>query len=200
MDLINFAYGIIPLNSVMKLKTYHLLDCDSQEQISREALAWISEHTDLLTNATGFWNKIDYKHFILLNPALSKYCQKLKLIIREVAVLVADSNDGVPLHIDEAPVVAKINFPVLNTKDTYTEWYDVKNLNQLPTINNQFDQPIPDLTNAVTEKINQVEMTQPMVFNSSVAHRVVIGPKAELPRVVISCMFYKEPIDLLKTD
>jgi len=125
---------------------------------------------------------------------------KLKLIIREVAVLVANSNEGVPLHIDEAPVVAKINFPVLNTRDTYTEWYDVKNLDQLPTINNQFDQPVPDLTNAVTEKINQVEMTQPMVFNSSIAHQVVIGPKAELPRVVISCMFYKEPIDLLKTD
>ena len=188
------------LNTIMQLKTHHLLECDSQEQISREALTWITEHTDLLTNATGFWNKINYKHFILLNPTLSKYCMKLKLIIREVAVLVTNSNEGVPLHIDEKPVVAKINFPVLNTKDTYTEWYNVNNLDQLPNIINQFGQPIPDLTNAITEKINSIEMIQPMVFNSSVAHQVVIGPNAELPRVVISCMFYKEPIDLLKID
>ena len=181
----------------MQLKTYHLLECDTQKQISREALAWIKENTNLLNEADGFWNKIDTKHFTLLNPALSKYCQKLKLILKEVAVLVAHSDQGVSLHIDEAPVVAKINFPVLNTKDTYTEWYDVKNLDQLPMVNNQFDQPVPDLANAIIDTINSVEMTQPMVFNSSIAHKVVIGPTAKLPRVVISCMFYKEPISYL---
>jgi len=182
------------------MKTHHLLECNCLEQIQQEALAWIQQNTDLLTDADEFWNPIDYKHFILCNPTLVEYCKTLKLIIREVAVLIANSNQGLPLHIDEAPVIAKINFPVLNTENTYTEWYDVSNLQDLPNVKNQFGQPVPDLSNAITEKIATVEMTQPLVFNSSIAHRVVVGPKAELPRVVISCMFYKEPIELLQTD
>jgi hypothetical protein len=159
------------------MKTHHMIECPCLEQIQREALNWIKQETDLLTSADEFWNKIDYKHFIMLNPTLALYCTKtLKLIIREVAVLVAHSPAGVPLHTDEPPVIAKMNFPILNTKDTYTEWWDNEQL------------------------IDRVECTQPMVFNSSIPHKVCIGSTAVLPRVSISCMFYKEPIELLQAD
>ena len=158
------------------MKTHHLLNCSCLEQIQQEALSWIEQETDLLTDADEFWNKINYKHFILLNPTLVEYCTSLKLLIREVAVLVAHLPTGVSLHTDELPVIAKMNFPILNTKDTYTEWWDNEQL------------------------IDRVEFTQPMVFNSSIPHKVCIGSTAVLPRVSISCMFYKEPIELLQTD
>ena len=32
---------------------------------------------------------------------------------------------GFNLHIDELPVIAKINFPICNTEHTYNEWYTV---------------------------------------------------------------------------
>lgn len=158
----------------MTLKTHHLLDCDCLEQIQQEALHWISTNTLLLESSDDFWNKIDYKHFIKQNKTLVNWCLAHNFKIREVAVLVAHSKEGVPLHTDELPVIAKINFPILNTKDTYTEW----------CVNDSV--------------IDKVETLTPMVFNSNIPHRVVIGDTAQIPRVQISCMLYNEPIEYLK--
>lgn len=202
MAIINFAYGIIPLNSVMK--AFYVLDCDCQDQIATEALDWIQSNTDLLTlndswQYNNFWNKIDYKDFLSKNSTLIAYCSDLKLKIREVAVLSAHDQSGVVLHVDEGPVTAKINFPILNTADTYTEWYSV-DLSNVPQSISQFGQPhynLHDWDISKLEKIAEVEMTRPVVFNSSIPHRVRIGPIAKLPRIVISCMFFTEPLDYL---
>lgn len=185
----------------MYMKTYHDIECDCLEKIQEESLHWIKTHTDLLTDAPQFWNKIDSKLFLLQNPTLVKFCLDKKLSIREVAVLI--TTDDVTLHVDEGPVVAKLNVPLKNTKDTFTEWYEVPELNDIKSVESPFGNPFLDLQNvdlAKCKKINEVELVTPLIFNSSIPHRVVIGPKAELPRVVISCMFYKEPIELLKTD
>jgi len=158
------------------MKIYKTLDCPSLKQIQKEAKTWIKQETELLTDPPSHWNKIDTKYFIMLNPALSLYCTKtLKLILKEVEVIIADKGD-VPLHTDDDEHVARINFPIQNTKDTFTEWYDGE------------------------RKIEQVEMTKPMVVNSSIPHRVTCGPDAKTPGIVISCAFYKEPIEPLREE
>lgn len=156
------------------MKTHHIIECDCLEKIQEEAITWIRNHTDLLTKADEFWNKIDYKQFLLQNPTLVKWTLENKWAVREVAVLVAHDRNGVPLHTDEPPVVCKLNIPIKNTNNTYTEWWDGDQL------------------------VDRVETTSPMFFNSSIPHKVVIGEDAKLPRVQISCMFFKEPIRYLE--
>jgi len=158
----------------MCMKTHHIIDCECLEKIQEEALVWIKDHTDLLEKADQFWNKIDYKQFLLQNPTLVKWSLENKWAIREVAVLVAHEESGVGLHTDEKPVICKLNIPIQNTKDTYTEWYNGDQL------------------------LDRVETTSPMFFNSDIPHKVVIGDNAKLPRVQISCMFFKEPIHYLE--
>ena len=76
---------------------------------------------------------------------------------------------------DEPPVVAKINFPVLNTRDTYNVWFD-------------------DSGN----EIDRVECTKPIVLRSDIMHTVEVGQKAILPRIQFSFCFYNEPLHLIK--
>ena len=78
-------------------------------------------------------------------------------------------------HKDAPPVVAKINFPVLNTADTYNVWFDDEG-----------------------KEVDRVECVHPIVFRSDILHTVEIGNTAKFPRLQFSFCFYKEPLDLLK--
>jgi len=181
------------------MKTHHIIDCDCLEKIQEESLRWIETHTDLLTNAPQFWNKIESKVFLLQNPTLVKFCLDRKLSIREVAVLVTSIDQS--LHVDEGPVVAKLNVPLLNTKDTFTEWYDVPDIQSVSPVDSPFGNAYLDLKDVdltTCQKISEVEMINPVIFNSTIPHRVKVNPTASLPRVVLSCMFFKEPIHYLQ--
>jgi hypothetical protein len=154
------------------MKCYHKLECDNLVTIQQETLLWINQHPELF-ETKEFWNKIDYVDFIRNSPSLMQYINSLGLKLRECAILIG-YEDGVPKHTDEGPIIAKINIPVLNTQDTYTEWY-----------------------NDQGEQIARVEIDQPIVFNSSIAHQVVMGKQARTPRIMLACMFYKDPTDYL---
>ena len=41
--------------------------------------------------------------------------------------------------------------------------------------------------------IGELELLDPVVFNSQLAHNIVIGDQCKLPRVVLTCMFFNEP-------
>ena len=154
------------------MKCYHTLECDTLASIQQETLLWL-EQNQTLFETKEFWNTIDSIDFIKQSPSLVKYATSLGLVLRECAILIA-SKGGAPRHIDQGPVIAKLNIPILNTKDTYTEWYD--------------DQG---------KQIARVEIDKPVVFNSSIAHQVVIGEQAVVPRVMLACMLIKEPTSYL---
>ena len=79
------------------------------------------------------------------------------------------------MHTDVPPVIAKINFPVLNTEDTYNVWFDDKG-----------------------KEIDRVESTKPIVLRSDIMHTVECGRNSKLPRIQFSFCFYNEPLHLLK--
>ena len=90
---------------------------------------------------------------------------------------IADSLYGyyTGIHKDAPPVIAKINFPVLNTEDTYNVWYDEWG-----------------------NEIDRTECTTPLVLRSDINHTVEIGANAKYPRLQFSFCFYNEPLHLLK--
>ena len=184
------------------MRAYYQLDCPVLEQIQQETLEYIHIKTNLINHVDQFWNKIDSFDFIKQNPTLVTYCRSLKLNLREVALLVAGTTPNVNLHIDEKPLTAKINFPILNTKNTYTEWYDIPQdvIDKIGPVQNPFNIPYYDLKDLDLnnyQKIAEIEMISPLVFNSQIPHRVRIDADALLPRIVLACMFFKEPLDYL---
>ena len=160
------------------MKSYFILDCDTQQKIADSLYGY---YVGITANnkPTGFWNKLSRQqivdYFAIPNNPTKKWFDKLGLKVRDMSYTIYNEDITTDIHKDEPPVVAKINFPVLNTKDTYNVWYD-------------------DWAN----EIDRVECDKPIVLRSDILHTVEIGETACYPRIQFSFCFYQEPLDLLK--
>ena len=160
------------MRGMLERNCYHRLTCDNLIDIQRETLLWLGDHEELFSSKE-FWNRIDYKDFIRKSPSLLKYVSSMGLKLRECAILIGH-DEGVDRHTDEGPLLEKINIPILNTRDTYTEWYHDDEL------------------------VARVEVNEPIVFNSAVPHQVVMGKTARTPRIMLACMFFNDLSEYLK--
>ena len=160
------------------MKSYFILDCDTQQKIADSLYGYYVGIT-AKNKPTGFWNKLSRQqivdYFSIPNNPTKKWFDKLGLKVRDMSYTIYNEDITTDIHKDEPPVVAKINFPVLNTKDTYNVWYD-------------------DWAN----EIDRVECDKPIVLRSDILHTVEIGETACYPRIQFSFCFYQEPLDLLK--
>ena len=185
------------------LKPYHKLSCANLEEIQNQSLNWLNKHYDLSNQSslkTDLWLKINYIDFLKHNNALIDWFKELKLIPREIAVTVINNPTGADLHIDELPTVAKINIPIINYQNVVNEWYNA-DLSNIEKVTNQFGAEYYDLTKIDISKcklIDSIIPLSPIVFNSQIPHRVVPLPKATFPRVMLTCMFVKEPTYFLE--
>lgn len=195
-----------------KEKPYHELECPILPKIQEEVLEWCHKKTDFFSSKSkAFWHKISGGDMARTCPSLIKYMRSIKTPIREIAVGLLTENmkdDGLKLHLGTPQLQVKINFPIYNTEDVYTEWYDVPvsvmnelgirqdenstaNVYNLYKIHNTVERDYPRLA-----KYNM--HNNPIAFNSWIAHRVVAGPNAKYPRIMLATMPVKEPVHLLK--
>ena len=160
------------------MKSYHILDCDKQQKIADSLYGY---YVGLTANKTptGFWNKLSRQqlidYFSIPNNPTMRWFNDLGLRVRDMSFTLYNDKISTDIHKDEPPVVAKINFPVLNTHDTYNVWFD-----------------------DYAREIDRVECDKPIVFRSDILHTVEISKNAKLPRLQFSFCFYNEPLHLLK--
>ena len=160
------------------MKSYHILECRNQQKIADSLYGYyvgITAHN----KPKEFWNHLSRKeikdYFSIPNNPCKLWFDELGLKVRDMSYTIYNENIGTNIHRDEPPVIAKINFPVLNTKDTYNVWYD-------------------DWAN----EIDRVESVSPIVLRSDILHTVEIGEQANYPRIQFSFCFYDEPLQLLE--
>lgn len=161
------------------MKHYHILECSNQLEISQELYFFLNKPTGpLQVPVTKFWNFLDKKHVqecLAECSALSNWFESLRLRPREISFTVYNEIIKTHPHVDAPPVIAKINFPVINTVDTYNVWFDEND-----------------------QEIDRVECITPIVLRSNVKHTVEIGPRATFPRIQVSFCFYNEPLKYLE--
>lgn len=185
------------------LKPYAPVDCPVQSTISNKVLDYLGTNTNLLTEKNlKLWNKVDTVALLKAVPEITEFYRGLGLKLREVAITVWNKHQDVPMHIDELPVTAKINFPILNTRHTVNEWYHVPKeiMDTVEPIVNHFGSAYYDLGGVDLSKctlIAETETSQPIVFNSQIPHRIRITEQAQFPRIVMPCTFFNEPISWL---
>ena len=160
------------------MKSYHILECNRQQKIADSLYGY---YVGITANKSpnGFWNNLsrqEIKDYFSIpnNPTLSWF-DDLGLRVRDMSYTIYTEDIGTDIHKDEPPVVAKINFPVLNTSDTYNVWFDDH-----------------------AREIDRVECDKPIVLRSDILHTVEIGKTSKLPRLQFSFCFYNEPLHLLK--
>ena len=121
------------------------------------------------------WHFINCLELIKTSPNLSNFFKQHTLIPRHAAITVVEDSTHLSKHVDELPVIAKINLPVLNTNGWANRWY------------------VDDVMVA-----ELLDMSQPVVFNSQILHSVEKTTATDVPRIVASFTFHNEPLDLLK--
>jgi len=159
----------------MTYRCYSVLPCDNIDVISASIYDFLKTETELLTTTQFGWHFIDLQSVLKHSPALFDFFRRNKLIPRHAAITIVETNDHLPKHVDEPPVIAKVNIPVSNTEHWANRWY------------------IDD--SMVAELIG---MNQPIVFNSQIPHSVEMLAGANTPRIVASFTFHNEPLDILK--
>jgi len=187
----------------MQLKPYTIIDCSEQSIISNKVVEYLKTNSDFFENKPfHLWNKIDTVSLLKAVPEIGNFFKSIGLSIREISITVVNRNEDVGLHIDELPVTAKVNFPILNTENTFNEWYEVPSnlLEKVAPVINHFGSKfynLKEINLSQCKKIGEYELLKPVVFNSQIPHRIRITEKASLPRLVMPCTFFKEPIHLL---
>lgn len=160
------------------MKSYKILECKNLEIISNELYNFLKDREQFQRKDLQFWNflsKKDLYELSIRSTYTMAWLASLKLKVREGSFTMWNDKIQTRPHVDAPPVVAKINVPVLNTKDTYNIWF-----------NNDGDE------------IDRVECIHPIVLRSDILHTVELGPYAKLPRIQMSFCFYEEPIKYLE--
>jgi len=186
----------------------HELECETLDKIREEVMNWVVQNTNFLNEKTvkNFWHQIDYKNMSRVCPSLIKYMASIKLPIGQIAVgLLSEFREtiGVILHNDAPPHNFKINFPIYNTEDVWTEWYDIPKdvMHKLDTIINpdtgteeyDFNKIHSDVQEVYPCLMRYNMHHKPIIFNSYVPHRVVPGPAAKYPRIIVATMSLVDP-------
>ena len=159
------------------MKSYHILNCDSQQKIADSLYGY---YVGITANrkVTSFWNSLSRReiteYFSIPNNPTSTWFKELGLRVRDMSFTIYNETIKTGIHRDEPPVIAKINFPVLNTSNTYNVWYDDDN-----------------------NEIDRVECDKPIVLRSDILHTVEVPLTANFPRLQFSFCFYNEPLHLL---
>lgn len=158
------------------MKCFARIDCNKIEFISKEIYVFLLLHTSLIKEPIIGWNFIDCKTLVKNSPNLLNFFNELKLKPRHAAVNILTKTGQLPMHVDEPPVIAKLNIPVINTQGWVNRWY--KN-----------DVVIDEVLNLDT----------PIIFNSQIAHSVdKLDDNTCLPRIVASFTFFNEPLKWLQ--
>jgi hypothetical protein len=157
------------------MKCYVELPCDNVSVISKQIYQFIKEKTDILNTTDYGWHFIDCAELLNDAPDLFEYFKKNKLVPRHAAVTIVTDSTHLPRHIDEKPVIAKINFPVINTTGWANRWY---------------------VNDTVVSEL--LDMSQPIVFNSQIEHSVEQTTATKVPRIVASFTFHNEPLKWLE--
>ena len=160
------------------MKSYFILDCENQQKIADSLYGY---YIGITANnpPKQFWTHLtreEIKNYLSIpGIELTKWFDGLGLKVRDISYTVMNKHIKTRPHVDEPPVVAKINFPVLNTKGTYNVWFD-----------------------ETGNEIDRVECNKPIVLRSNILHTVEMANDAVLPRIQFSFCFYNEPLHLLE--
>jgi len=186
-----------------EMKPYHPLECNNLSDIQSQVMDWINTNHPSLLESDSLWNKLNTADLVRSTPALIEWCRSHDLKLREVALTVMHTPLGAELHIDELPVTAKVNIPIHNTTDSHNRWYEIPEemLAETKPLINEFGKKyywFKDVDYSRLKMIGELELLGPVVFNSQLAHNIVIGEQCKLPRVVLTCMFFNEPLQYLR--
>ena len=178
------------------LKPFVELQCDQLETISIKMMQFIN---DKIESRQEGWCFLNTKDVIDKIPELVMFFKKYKLYPMDSAVTIL--YDDLDLHVDPMPVIAKINIPISNTLGWVNRWYNIteEQLANTKHMVDRFGQTKENIDDLKLDLLAELhDLSQPIVFNSRLAHSVVKLNPTATPRVIASFTFHNQPLSLLQ--
>jgi len=178
----------------MKL-VYRFYDVENHQAISNEVYNYVVNHSDILTSSrTVFFNDVDISSMLAHTPMLVNFLQQSSLVPKQIAVVVVPPGEKPHLHVDTVDPYVRILWPVKNCIGAQTKFYDVPR-ECLKLEHNTMGSS--NIFYSITEQrewtsFGEVELTQPVIFDASVAHEVHPAPDATEHRISFTMGFDRD--------
>lgn len=172
---------------------WKFLEVDDHQAISDQVYQYVLNHTSILdTKLTTFYNEIDDLQILNYAPSLRKFLSDNLLVPKFIAiVIVLPSDNPDNLHVDQLTPYVRVLWPVKNCSGSVTKFYDIPR----DLLKEETDRwaSTSGYYRPVVKKdwplLDQFELTQPLVFDVSVAHEVCAAPDATEPRISFTLGF-----------
>lgn len=148
-----------------------------------------------LLNAS--WYNLNLEILKEVCPEIELAFNKYELTPTMAAVYVMYNTRHTSIHIDGFSPQARINLPLLNCKNTYTNFYE-SNAEPIKWINPDSGIASYNVTGDY-KLVDRVEIKQATIIRTNVFHSVGLPIGNPVPRITLTLGFNKDPIFLLET-
>jgi|APGre2960657373_1045057.scaffolds.fasta_scaffold03745_7 hypothetical protein len=172
---------------------YQKIEIDHLDIIKIKCLEYIKTQRDIYyQKPLGAYRNLNFNELITSCPELLIAFDRYNIKCIYAAVFVVYTNAGVFVHADAGTDQARINIPLENCQNTFTEFYEGgKTLS--------YTNPITG-TNATriigAKLVDKVEIDQATVIRVKAAHSVHLDEN-HAPRVTLTLGFDRDPVFLL---
>lgn len=180
------------------MQYYKKIEIDYFDEIVSDTLKYLKEQKPNIYSKT-----IAATYYVLDLNEFKHHCTKLDLsfakydlICNFAVAFVMHRTSDVRLHIDSYSMGdARINIPILNTKNTFTRFYTGGKFTKITN-------PITNITSLrlsgyqELQCVDKVEIDKPTVMRVNEPHDI-LKLNSEIPRITLTLGFNKDPVFLL---
>jgi hypothetical protein len=138
--------------------------------------------------------RLDTEAFLKAVPEAQLALDPLGVKITEAFTFVMWHFDQCGIHRDNGPLKARINFPILNGKNTYTYFYEEA---ETITITNAAGGHVAIAKDQSIPHADFVETVCPIALKVLELHKVMVPHNNPMPRITLSMRTYPDPVFLI---
>lgn len=166
------------------MKYWTRLKLNNLEIIQKKSLDFIKKYKDTLAYTS--FNPLDFETFSQEVPELAESLKEHGLTLTKVNTYIMFDNSGGAAHRDFITDSVRINIPVLNCENTWTNFYQLKDPSMKSTVTiNPKGQPYRVYNPDDLILVDRVQITEPTAIRPLEIHSIEMD-EAKAPRITLT--------------
>ena len=173
---------------------YQKIEIDHLDTIRTKCLEYVKSHRDIYyQEPIGSYRNLNFNELTECCPELLTAFDRYNIKCTYAAAFVLYKNNGVFVHIDAGNDQARINVPLENCKNTFTNFY--QGGTPLEYVNPETGTTATRLVGATL--VDKVEIDQATVIRIKAPHSITMDEE-HAPRVTLTMGFDRDPVFMLE--
>ena len=170
---------------------FKFISVGNQQLISDKLYDYVVQHTDILKNEHP-WNTLNKEHVLSFVPELAAELKKvIDADITMISIVYRKAKVHGGIHIDSGKLT-RILWPVRNCAGSYTKFFDLNGNDIIEKSGPEGDKFLAIGNTYPLTEIASIELSSPVVFDSSIPHGVYTNPVSLEPRLTATIAFSKD--------